>query len=102
MVFYFPKRGRYIFFDSLGKRSKDYGVCFEKILNGKYIMNDKQLQHNTSNLCGLNCIYYIMKRIRGNSLKKIVSEFNQQKKKQNGRLLLTKLNTMIRRRNRRQ
>ena len=49
------------FFDSLGKRSKDYGVCFEKILNGKYIMNDKQLQHNTSNLCGLNCIYYIMK-----------------------------------------
>ena len=92
VVFYFPKRGRYKFLDSLGRRPEEYGVDFEKIFNKKYIMNDKQLQHNTSNLCGLYCIYYIMKRSRGNSLKKIVSEFNPRRKKQNDHLLLAKLN----------
>ena len=100
MAFYFSKRGRYEFFDSLGRRPEEYGVGFEKILNKKYIMNDKQLQHNMSNLCGLYCIYYIKKRSRGGSLKKIVSEFSPHRKKQNDHILLAKLNRMIRLRNR--
>ena len=93
--FIFQNEDDTIFFYSLGRIPEEYGVGFEKILNKKYIMNNKQLQHNTSNLCGLYCIYYIMKRSHGNSLKKIVSEFNPRRKKQNDHLLPAKLNRMI-------
>ena len=55
VTFYFPKRGPYEFFDSLGNRPEDYGVGFEKILNKKYLMSFGQLQQATSNVCGLYC-----------------------------------------------
>ena len=62
VAFYFSKRGPFDFFDSLGHMAKDYG--FEKILKRNYLKNDGQLQQSTSNLCGLHCTYYVMKRHR--------------------------------------
>ena len=65
VTFSFPKRGHYEFFDSLGNRPEDYGVGFEKILNKKYLMSFGQLRQAASNVCGLYCAYYVMKRHSG-------------------------------------
>ena len=74
VAFYFPKRGPFEFFDSLGHMAKDYRVGFEKILKRKYLKNVGQLQQSTSNVCGLY----------------IVKDFNVQQKKRNDRLIVTK------------
>ena len=52
VTFYFPKRGPFIFFDSLGHMPDYYNVGFEKILNKKYLKNVGQLQQSISNVCG--------------------------------------------------
>ena len=91
VAFYFPKRGPFEFFDSLGHMAKDYGVGFEKILKRKYLKNVGQLQQSTSNVCGLYCAYYVMKRHQGKTMKDIVKDFNVQQKKRNDRLIVTKM-----------
>ena len=70
---------------------EDYGVEFEKILKRKYLENVGQLQQSTSNVCGLNCTYYVMKRHQGKTMKDIVKDFNVQQKKRNDRLIVTKM-----------
>ena len=87
----FPKRGQFEFFDSLGHMPEDYGVGFEKILKRKYLKNVSQLQQSTSNVCGLYCTYYVMKRHQGKMMKDIVKYFNVQQKKQDDRLIVTKM-----------
>ena len=91
VTFYFPKHGPFKFFDSLGHMAKDYGVAFEKILKRKYLKNVGQLQQSTSNVCGLYCAYYVMKRHRGKTMKDIVKYFNVQQNKRNDRLIVTKM-----------
>ena len=70
--------GPFEFYDSLGHMPEYYGVGFEKILKRKYLKNVGQLQQSTSNVCGLYCPYYIMKRHRGKKMKDIVKNFNVQ------------------------
>ena len=65
VTFYFPKRSPFEFIDSLGYMPEDYGVGFEKILNKIYLKNVEQLQQSTSNVCGLYCAYYVIKRHTG-------------------------------------
>ena len=60
VTFYFPKRGPYKFFDSLGHMQEDNAVGFEKILNKKYLKNVRQLQQSTSNVYRLYCAYYVV------------------------------------------
>ena len=71
--------------------AKDYGVRFEKILKRKYLKNVGQLQQSTSNVCGLYCAYYVVKRHQGKTMKDIVKDFNVQQKKRNDRLIVTKM-----------
>ena len=78
-------------FDSLGHMAKDYGVGFEKILKSKYLKNVGQLQQSTSNVRGLYCAYYVIKRHQGKTMKDIVKDFNVQQKKRNDRLIVTKM-----------
>ena len=91
VTFYFPKRGTFEFFDSLRHMPEDYGVVFEKILKRKYLKNVGQLQQSTSNVYGLYCAYYVMKRHQGKTMKDIVKDFNVQQKKRNDRLIVTKM-----------
>ena len=100
VTFYFPKRGPYEFLDSLGNRPEDYGVGFEKILNKKYLMSFGQLQQATSNVCGLYCAYYVMKRHQRKNMKDIEKDFNPRQKKRNDRLIVTKMMTLLKRRRR--
>ena len=95
VAFYFPKRGPYEYFDSLGNSPNYYGVGFEKILNKKYLMSTGHLQQSTSNVCGLYCVYYVIKRYQGNTLKDIIKEFDLCNKKQNDRLIVYKLKKML-------
>ena len=97
VAFYFPKRGPFEFFDSLGHLPEDYGVGFEKILTKKYLKNVGQLQQSTSNVCGLYCAYYVMKRHQGKTMKDILKDFNLHQKKSNDRLIVTKMWTLYNR-----
>ena len=95
VVFYFPKRGPYEFFDSIGNSPESYGVGFEKILDKKYLMYNGQLQQTSSNVCGLYCAYYVIRRSRGRTMKNIVHEFNPFNKRQNDRLVVSKMKHIV-------
>ena len=95
IAFYFPKRGPYEFFDSLGNTPESYGVGFEKLLNKTYLVYNGQLQQLSSNVCGLYCAYYVIKRYQGKTLKNIVKEFNPRQKKLNDRLKVFKMRKII-------
>ena len=102
VTFYFPKRGPFEFFDSLGHMPDYYNVGFEKILNKKYLKNVGQLQQSTSNVCGLYCAYYVIKRHKGKTMMGILKDFNLQQKKRNDDLIVTKMKTLcIRKRQKR-
>ena len=94
VTFYFPKRGPFEFFDSLGHRPEYYGVGFEKILRKQYLKNVGQLQQSNSNVCGLYCAYYVIKRHRGTTLRDFIKDYNIHQKKRNDRLIVTKMMTM--------
>ena len=96
VAFYFPKRGPYEFFDSIGNSPESYHVGFEKILDKKYLMYNGQLQQSSSNVCGLYCAYYIIQRYKGKTLRTIVKEFDPQLKKLNDRLIVSKMMKLVR------
>ena len=94
VTFYFPKREPFEFFDFLGHMPDYYNVGFEKILNKKYIKNVGQLQQSTSNVCGLYCACYVIKRYEGNTMMSILKDFNLQQKECNDGLVVTKMKTL--------
>jgi hypothetical protein len=96
VVFYFPRHGPYEYFDSVGNSPESYGVGFDKILNKKYLRNYGQLQQLSSNVCGLYCAYYVIKRYQGKTLKNIVKEFDPYQKKHNDRSVVSKMKKLIR------
>ena len=98
--FYFPKRGPFEFFDSLGHMLDYYNVGFEKILNKKYLKNVGQLQQSTSNVCCLYCACYVIKRYEGKTMMSILKDFNLQQKKRNDALIVTKMKTLTKRQKR--
>ena len=95
VVFYFPRRGPYKFFDSLGNSPESYRVGFEKILDKKYLMYNGQLQQSSSNVCGLYCAYYVMKRYKGNTMTDIIAEFDPRLKTLNDRSIITTMMTLV-------
>ena len=95
VVFYFPKRGPYEFFDSLGNSPSYYDAGFERLLDKKYLMCNTQLQQSKSNICGLYCVYYVLKRCQGKTMRNIVKEFTGCNKKQNDRHVVSKLKKML-------
>ena len=95
VVLYFPEQGPHEFFDSLGNSPNYYGVGFEKFLDKKYLMCTTQLQQTTSNVCGLYCVYYVLKRCQGNTMRDIVKEFNVLNKNENDRFIVSELKKML-------
>ena len=79
VVFYFPSRGPVEFFDSMGRPPDYYYRRFKRVLlnNGRHFMyNDKRLQQQGTVTCGQYCIFYIVHRSRGWSMKRIVHTFD--------------------------
>lgn len=75
VAFYFPKNGPNEFMDSMGNTPDYYDVGFEKVL-GTYLMTTDRIQNSKSDMCGLYCIYYVMRRHAGFSMKTLLSIFN--------------------------
>lgn len=67
------------FYDSLGRPPSFYNKDFEYFLinhGPNYIYNSQRIQSYGSSVCGVYCIYYVLKRSMGYSIKEIVQEFS--------------------------
>ncbi len=75
---YFRGDGRAEFFDSYGNPPGFYNNYFVQCLlrNSKsYVYNAERLQTNGSNVCGQYCLFYLMLRLRGKTMRDIVTQF---------------------------
>lgn len=78
-AFYLDKPGTIEFFDSYGRDIGRNSVHFKRWSNQygyKIITNNKQIQSDYSNLCGLYCLYYLRMRLQGESMNDIVNSFS--------------------------
>jgi len=78
VAFYFPSQARGEFFDSYGNPPAFYDRGFERFLQGncrEWMYNQKTLQSVTTAVCGEYCVYYLLHRARGVSMKAIVKRF---------------------------
>ena len=76
VTFFFINQGPYEFFDSLGKTPEFCNVGFETMLQTPYLMNCNCLQDFGSDTCGLYCVYYVMYRYAGMTMKDLIHPFN--------------------------
>lgn len=76
VAFYFPSRGPAEFFDSMGRPPDFYHKRFKNVLLNNYIYNDKRLQQYGTRTCGHFCLYYVILRCRGWSMRRIVNTFD--------------------------
>ena len=93
VAFYFPKRGFPEFFDPEGRKPEFYHRRFKNVLivNGsKYKYNQTKLQGPKT--CGEFCLYYIIHRYRGLSMKKILEKFHTKNFVDNDRKVISFLN----------
>lgn len=70
------------YFDSYGKKPPE---IITNYLKASYILQKKQLQGNTSTVCGQWCIYYIWQKCNGATLKEISDSFKTSQKEKNDR-----------------
>lgn len=93
VVFYFTDRRPDEFFDSLGNTPEYYNVGFERVLQKHYLTMCDRLQDFGSNTCGLYCIYYVMCRYAGMTMKDLVKVFSVRDLEMNERFVRTFVNT---------
>ena len=73
VVFYFPKKGKPEFFDSLGRPPSFYG--FKARI--RFRTNKKQLQASGSRVCGHYALFYALQRSRGIPMETILNSFGK-------------------------
>ena len=85
LAIYFDHNGRGEFFDSYGREPQFYQPRFFLDLlersPGGWSYSYRHLQRLTSTVCGHYCIYYLVHRARGFSLKRILSHFTNDRKR---------------------
>lgn len=70
LAIYFDKRGNCEFFDSFGKSPRFYGIHkYLKSYSHKVIFNRKTIQSNFSEYCGFYCIFFLIFKFKGRSMK---------------------------------
>ena len=78
---YVPFSGPLEFFDPLGKSPETYHAYFRDWLvsSGRsYVRNGRRFQDYGTDTCGEFCVYYGVKRLRGETMREIVQSFNAQ------------------------
>ena len=77
IAMYFDKYGKGEYFDSYGlhPRMKGFTAFMERNSNG-WIHNNKTVQSLFSTTCGHYCVYFILYRCSGYSMRDIVSRFS--------------------------
>lgn len=85
------------FFDSFGKTSLTYGVEFDTFIKraapqseGRYKENLTQVQHPSSDYCGLFCLFYVYHKVRGLTMARIVFMFSYPRNLKSNDALLSK------------
>ena len=74
---YFSDSGHAEYWDSYGLPPQNHYFRTAIGDNSRsYIYNSIKLQNDSSDVCGQFCLYYLMLRLRGRSLKEIVKTFN--------------------------
>ena len=74
---YFDKHGKGEYFDSYGLPPSVNGFTALMERNSKeWVYNDKTLQSLFSTTCGHYCVYFVLYRYRGYSMRDIVSRFS--------------------------
>lgn len=91
VTFYFPRDEPCEFVDSLVRLPEHYRVGFEKLLDKPYYTSMDQIQDSKSDVCGLYCIYYVICRYGGTSMKDLLSIFDVSHKKKNDVLVTEKI-----------
>ena len=78
------------FFCSYGLSPTYYNLDFPKISNVcNFVYNSTQLQPETSTTCGIYCLYFLYKRLKGFSVLNVVSnEFKRNSLKENDQIVL--------------
>ena len=67
---YFNKHGHCEFFDSFGKSPAFYGVLqYLKKYSTRIVYNRSMIQSNVSEYCGLYCVFFLIFKIKGHSMK---------------------------------
>ncbi len=78
-----PSQDKAIFFDSFGKPALFYGIEIDQFLTDNftepYGFNNIQLQHSTSDMCGMFCIFFLFYMCKGLSMREIVTKFEYPK-----------------------
>lgn len=79
VAFYFDEHGQAEYFDSYGLRpSNKYFKRFLSRNCSKYGFNRHRLQSDFTSLCGNYCCIYLYNKVRGISLRKMLSQFDKQ------------------------
>lgn len=86
VLFYQPNKHNIIWFDSLANKFESYSTCFTKIFhkltkNKQIIKNEQALQSDSSNLCGVYCIYFAIHLALGKDINTIIGKFSRNKLK---------------------
>lgn len=68
LAFYCESKDTVEFFDSYGHSPEYFDFTAD-------VYNNKRLQSSTSNVCGQYCLYYLLNRCRGVSMRTIVNRF---------------------------
>ena len=77
VAFYFDPSGICSYFDSYGLPPlRQSFVTFIERNACEWIYNNKRLQHARSNLCGHYCLFFAVHICRGDSMSKIVQQFD--------------------------
>lgn len=89
---YFPPRSRVVeFFDPMGFSVENYDPRLMTFLqrNKEYIMENspRRCQSLNGGLCGQFCLYYLLRRIRGDSMKTILNGFDPKRFLMNDRVV---------------
>ena len=74
-AFYFNGSGQSEFFDSYARPPNYYSDSFASCLRNNSVVqlyNGKQLQSNSSNVCGQFCVYFLTQRVRGQIFRDIL------------------------------
>lgn len=73
---YVPKHGPIEYFDSYGLKPLNSEIYdFIKMNGNKFIYNKMQIQNQSSNLCGLYCVFFLYLKSRNYTLKQTMKFF---------------------------
>ncbi len=80
LVFYFPRLNAVEVFDSMGMAPYAYPnlINFFNTFDGKVFHNNAPVQGDTSNVCGVHCLFFVFKKIVNNnalSMKQIIKKY---------------------------